>query len=116
MAEEDMIAFCGLVCNECPAFIAKRTNNDELREKTAEQWSSPEWSVEADEINCDGCTSEGEQFKHCTMCKVRTCGSEKGVLTCAHCTDYPCGFLEELWNMLQISEAKERLDTIRKGL
>ncbi|MBU7015000.1 MAG: DUF3795 domain-containing protein [Theionarchaea archaeon] len=111
-----MVAFCGLVCNECPAFIAKRTDDNEMREKTAKAWSSPEWVVEADEINCDGCTGEGEPFKHCTMCKVRQCGSEKGVINCAHCTDYPCGPLEELWNMLQTVEAKERLDAIKKGL
>jgi predicted nucleic acid binding AN1-type Zn finger protein len=116
VAEENVIAFCGLICDECPAFTAKRTDNNELRKKTAEEWSSPEWTVEAHEINCDGCISEDELFKHCTICKVRTCGSEKGVTNCAYCTDYPCGLLEELWNMLQSPEAKERLDTIRKGL
>jgi hypothetical protein len=31
----EMISFCGLLCNECPAYIATQTNDDRLREKVA---------------------------------------------------------------------------------
>ena len=113
---EKIVAFCGLICNECSAFIAKRTNDDELRKRAVEDWSSEEFHLEIEEINCDGCTSEGEQFKHCTICEVRKCGSEKGYANCAYCVEYPCDILEGLWNFLQTPEAREALDEIRKLL
>jgi len=31
-----MIAFCGLNCTECPAFIATRKDDDEERKKVSE--------------------------------------------------------------------------------
>jgi hypothetical protein len=30
---DKMIAFCGLTCTECPAFIATQKNDDKEREK-----------------------------------------------------------------------------------
>jgi len=113
---EKIVAFCGLICSECSAFIAKRTNDNELREKTVEDWSSEEFPLEIEDINCDGCTDEGEPFKYCMRCEVRKCGLEKGVLNCAYCVEYPCDNLKELWNFLQAPEAREALDEIRKSL
>jgi hypothetical protein len=37
-----MIAVCGLVCNDCIAFIATQKNDDTLREKVVEAWSTEE--------------------------------------------------------------------------
>lgn len=34
-----MMAYCGIMCDECPAYKATVDNNDELRKKTAGQWS-----------------------------------------------------------------------------
>ena len=114
MAQEALISFCGINCLDCPAYIAKRTDDMELREKTAKAWSSPEFSVKAEEINCDGCiTLNKVLFSHCTVCQVRACGLEKGVENCAHCDEYSCEKLERIWNMLQSKESKERLDAIR---
>lgn len=112
---ERIVAFCGLICNECPAFISKQTNDDELRKKTVGEWSSGDFPLEPKDINCDGCITEGEVFKHCTVCEVRTCGLEKGVQNCGYCTEYPCENLEKLWNFLQAPETKEVLDGIRKA-
>jgi len=36
---KEMIAYCGLICNECPAYIAHKNDNEQLRIKTAKQWS-----------------------------------------------------------------------------
>ena len=36
---EEMIAFCGLNCAECGAFLATQDDDDERRKKVAEQWS-----------------------------------------------------------------------------
>ena len=114
MSEEKMIAFCGLTCSECPAFVAKRTDDNELRKKTVEDWSSPEFPLNPEDINCDGCVTGVDVFKHCTMCEVRKCATDKGVKTCAHCAEYSCDTLEGLWELLQVPHAKETLDGIKK--
>jgi len=36
---DKMIAFCGLTCTECPAFIATQKNDDKEREKVAKDYS-----------------------------------------------------------------------------
>ena len=117
MTQEELIAFCGINCLECPAYIAKRTDDIELREKTAKEWSGPEEPIKPEEINCDGCiTLDKVLFTHCNICKVRICGLEKGVQNCAHCNEYSCEKLEGLWNMFKMTELKEMLDSIRSDL
>lgn len=111
---EKIVAFCGLICSECPAFIAKKTNDNELRKKTAKEWSSEDFPLNPGDINCDGCTTEGELISFCTVCDVRKCGVEKEVHNCAYCVEYPCGKLEMPWSM--VPQAKEVLDEIRKTL
>jgi hypothetical protein len=113
MPEDKMIAFCGLICNECPAYIAKRTNNDEIRKETAAKWSSEDFPLKVEDINCDGCTTEDELMKFCMICEVRKCGLEKGVQNCARCTDYSCEKLEKLWGFLHTPQSKEVLDGVR---
>jgi hypothetical protein len=108
------IAYCGLNCIECPAYIAKQTNDQELREKTAKAWSGPGFTVEPIQVNCEGCHSTGEVFFHCHECNVRKCAIEKGVNTCAECGDYPCADkLEALWKQLNNPKAKEKLDSMQ---
>ncbi len=117
MAEEKMVAFCGIVCNECPAFIATQSDDDELREKTALKWSSDEYPLKSEDINCFGCVEEGKKMMDfCLECRVRKCGFEKSVKNCAYCDEYPCGKLKELREHLKLPEAKSRLDEIRKTL
>ena len=117
MSQTELISFCGINCLECPAYIAKRTDDIELREKTAKAWSGPEDKVKPEEINCDGCiTQDKEIFSWCKVCQVRSCGLEKGVENCAHCDEYSCEKLEGLWNMLQLKDSKEKLDTIKSNL
>ena len=108
-----MIACCGLICTDCAAYIAKRTNDDEIRNKAAAKWSSSDWTVAPEEINCDGCKSTGGVlFKHCTQCAVRACVTEKNLDNCAHCEDYGCEKLEGILKHLD-SSARETLEVIR---
>ena len=37
---DQLLGYCGLSCTECPAYIAKRTDDQELRINTAKEWSS----------------------------------------------------------------------------
>jgi len=108
-------AYCGLLCNDCPAYIALRTDDNDLRTRTAKRWSAPDYSVTPEEVNCDGCKSEGGNlFKHCTICAVRQCSSNKHLENCAYCDKYPCGELEQLFKMLGNDQTRTVLDDIRR--
>jgi hypothetical protein len=110
----DNYAYCGLNCTFCPAFIAKQNDDQELREKTAKEWSAGGFQVTADQINCTGCHESENIFMHCTQCGVRNCAQEKGVSTCAECAEYPCSDkLEALWNQLDAPKAKKNLESLR---
>jgi hypothetical protein len=112
----EIIAYCGLYCDECPAYIATQKDDDEERKKIAENWSK-EFGAEIapEDINCDGCLSEeGRHIGFCAMCEVRKCGLEREVVNCAYCDEYGCEKLTKFWNMAPI--AKKHLEEIRKKL
>jgi hypothetical protein len=112
---ERLMAYCGLVCTECPAYIAKRTGDSALRAKTAKRWSGPDFSVSPEEVSCDGCAESGrELFRYCEACEVRSCAAPRGITTCAECPDYACDKLEKLFEMIG-SETRETLDALRSG-
>ena len=110
-----MVAYCGLLCTDCKAFIATQENDDEKRREVAEAWSKGlPVAIKPEEINCDGCLEEGRLFSYCNTCEIRKCGKERGVINCAHCIDYNC---EKLAKFLeQAPEAKKTLEEIRQQL
>jgi hypothetical protein len=112
----EMISVCGLLCNECEAFIATSNNSDEKRAEVAELWSQQyNQIIKPEDINCDGCTLDGERlFSHCKVCKIRKCGKEKAVENCAHCDEYACAKLGEFFKMAP--DAGRRLNEIRSKL
>jgi hypothetical protein len=112
----EMISICGLKCHECGAFIARRDDDHKVRAETAAIWSKMYGAeLKPESINCDGCTSEGGVvFHHCTVCEMRKCAKGRGVVNCAHCSDYACDTLNEFFKM--VPEAKETLDAIRATL
>ena len=113
---EKMIAFCGLVCTECPALLATRDDDDDKRKETAELWSKQfNLDLKPEDINCQGCLSDGvDVFGHCKVCEMRKCGRDKGLDNCAHCDEYAC---ETLGNFFKVAPyAKAALDDIRSGL
>jgi hypothetical protein len=114
---QEMIAYCGLVCTSCPAYIATQENSDTLRKQVVEKWSSDQFPLKVEDVNCDGCLAVGKRlFKFCNDCEVRICGIDKKVENCAHCDEYVCSKLEKLWGIISSDEAKERLENIRKIL
>jgi len=110
---EKIIAYCGIVCSDCPTFIATQKNDDEERMKVAKLWSKQyggEYKTE--DINCDGCLTKGPRvFSYCNMCEIRKCGQEKNVENCAYCEEYACGKLSKFFD--EAPDAKKILDTIR---
>lgn len=113
---DKMIAFCGLTCTECPAFIATQKDDDKEREKVAKVWSKEyKCDMKPEDINCDGCLVESNRlFSHCKVCEIRKCGQEKEVKNCAYCDDYACEILNEVLN--DVPKAKIALEEIRKNL
>ena len=85
---KDLIACCGIDCENCDARIATVNNDNELREKTAEKWRGMYNSdITTESINCMGCRVEGAKIAHCTTCEIRNCAEAKGFDTCAECDD-----------------------------
>ncbi|MGD2125023.1 MAG: DUF3795 domain-containing protein [Desulfobacteraceae bacterium] len=113
---EEMIAYCGLACNDCPTYLATRADDDEKRAEVAKLWSK-QFNVDfkPQDIHCDGCHPDsGRLFSYCMMCEIRKCGMEKEIANCAHCDEYSC---EKLDNFLKMApEGRKRLDKIRSNL
>ena len=65
--------------------------------------------------DCDGCKTEDSRLLSGSIkCPVRKCAGEKGVETCAHCSEYTCEKLEEFFSTE--TSAKAALDEIRSRL
>jgi hypothetical protein len=111
-----MIAYCGLTCTDCEAFIATKNNDDKLRSKVATEWSKKyHHDFKPEDINCVGCIPvAGKHVGQCSVCEVRLCGQQKGVANCAYCPDYGCAKLEGYFQMALVM--KTNLEGIRKGL
>ncbi|MCK4571680.1 DUF3795 domain-containing protein, partial [candidate division WOR-3 bacterium] len=46
---DKMIAYCGIICTECPAFLATQKDDDEERKKVAEMWSTDEHNIKLED-------------------------------------------------------------------
>lgn len=113
----EMIAYCGIECRQCPAYVATQAGDQEALERTAavwrEQFNAPE--IIADSIVCDGCKGGGRLNGYCSVCEIRACGVEQGVENCAHCSEYDgCGKLAAFHE--HAAEAKATLDGLRAAL
>ena len=113
---EKIIAFCGIECTGCPAYIAHQTDDNELRKKTAEEWSKAfGMEIPPEAINCVGCLAPtGVKISYCQECAIRKCAQEKGVKNCAYCSDYVCDQLEKWFK--NVPDAKKRLDDMHQDI
>ena len=111
-----IIAYCGLVCTDCPAYIATLADDREALEKVAAQWreeySSP--NITAESVICDGCLNDGRKCSHCFECDIRACAMGRGVVNCGRCPDYVCEQLEGFFGF--VPDARTVLDEIRRSL
>ena len=108
-----LISCCGLVCSECPAFVARKRGDDTLRREAAATWSEMYGAeIKPEDMNCDGCTvAGGVHFSYCEQCEVRPCCLGHGVDNCALCPDYSCDKLDKLHELAP--SARTNLDEIR---
>lgn len=86
----EIMAYCGLLCGECPAYKATVADDMAIREKTAKAWSKMFGrEVVPETINCLGCNSD-VLFSHCSVCEIRACAQGKGIAHCGKCGDFAC--------------------------
>jgi len=104
-----LIAYCGLDCGVCPARRAYLTDDDELRRKTAEEWSGMyDSEISPESVNCTGCREEGVKFSHCEQgCEIRKCALPRGIANCGECPEFSCTKTEEFFKF--VPEAKNNL-------
>ena len=109
----EMIGYCGIDCGACPALIATRNNDDELRAKTAAEWSKAfGHDMKAEDIDCTGCPTEGKHIYYCdAMCEIRKCARSRELENCAVCGDYSCEKLDGF--LKNVPDARRRLEAIR---
>lgn len=83
----EMIAYCGLNCQTCEAYIATIRDDDQLREEVAKKWSEyNNVSISKEMINCMGCKSDGVKTPFCdSMCDIRICAIERNCSSCGRC-------------------------------
>lgn len=123
--EKRVLGCCGIVCSDCPVYKATQRDNDEERaeilKRQREKWSTIfskqyERNYVADDINCDGCTSNTDRvFWFCRGCGIRRCVQEKGLANCAFCPECSCDMLENLFEKSR-APARETLEQLRQAL
>lgn len=110
---EPILAYCGLLCTDCPSFIATQAGDDAALDRVLAQWrveyDNP--SLKPEDIPCDSCPdSAGRKMSHCFECDIRACAQKREVANCAHCPDYAC---ERMHGFLAfVPDARARLDAI----
>ena len=84
-----MIAFCGLDCEKCDAYIATKQDDQVLREKTAKLWSELNGAeITPEMIHCEGCRANGVKTPYCeSLCPVRLCALNRRMETCGNCAE-----------------------------
>ncbi len=109
-----MIAYCGLVCTDCEAYLITQQNDDAKRKELAATWSKRYGhEFKPEDLNCDGCLSfDGRHIGYCNVCEIRKCGMEKSVENCAYCAEYKCEKLERMHE--QAPKAEAMLAVLRK--
>ena len=113
---QEIVAFCGLTCTRCAAYLATQNDNDEERRRVAETRSQQYNSdIKPEDINCDGCLpGHTRYFHHRSACDIRACGVARKVENCACCDDYFCERLEHFYRF--VPAARTRLDSIPSRL
>lgn len=86
---KNKIAYCGLDCEKCDAYIATINDDQALREKTAKLWSELNNApILPEHINCLGCREDGVKTVFCdNFCEIRQCALRMSVSSCGDCAD-----------------------------
>ena len=109
----EYISYCGILCNECPVFIATAGNDEQMKARLAGEYSNERHKFSAADIKCYGCFWEGAcNSKICGNCEIRVCAAARAVKNCGYCSDYPCSHINA--HVREGSENRKRLDKMRE--
>ena len=106
---ENIYSYCGYDCKECPIYKATISNDIETLKRIYFIGPDKECSIETH--GCKGCKSDLKNHM-CDTCFIKNCNIEKKITNCAHCEEYPCGYLK---NYISV-QTRETLDKIHKEL
>jgi hypothetical protein len=121
--KEHLAAACGTYCGACPAYMAKHSEDEQIKMKLQDRFSSgPTEALKGippsnwmDGILCDGCLSGGMLAVHCQNCAIRKCAANKqSDSRCSDCEDLPCYRITNLINMGRYLHRKEYLPNLKK--
>ena len=104
-----LIAFCGLDCTKCEAYIATQANDvaaqEQLLIKWRQEYNSPDMPIDA--VTCDGCTSAGRLGGYCSACPIRACSVSRQMTNCAYCPDYAsCEKLAHFFDLARMPKSR----------
>jgi hypothetical protein len=121
--KEHLAAACGTYCGACPAYIAKHSEDKQIKMKLQKRFSSgPAKATKGippsnwmDGLLCDGCLSGGTLPGHCRNCAIRKCAANKqNDSRCTDCEELPCYRITNLINMGNYLHRKEYLPNLEK--
>lgn len=108
------ISYCGLICDECPIYIATKNNDSQALEQLALECSNENCTFAAEDMPCLGCFDhKNDCSKMCGDCEIRFCAKDKPVDNCGMCDVYPCEIIER--HLPADSENRLRLDKISQA-
>ena len=89
---KDLLAPCGLYCGVCAVYMAHRDNNQKFKEKLVKVYQPLTKSIE--DVQCEGCLSEGTVFGYCQTCPIKSCVKDKELEGCFQCEEWPCKMIK----------------------
>lgn len=109
-----ILAYCGIRCSECPAYVATQSGDRAALAEAAEIFRTQYGVADAtaENVLCDGCPSDtGRHAGEVPGCPIRACARGRDLPHCAACNEYVCGTLAQFLR----SHPKERatLDALR---
>ncbi|MBD3286167.1 DUF3795 domain-containing protein [candidate division WOR-3 bacterium] len=108
-----VIAYCGIKCIECDAYLATKNDDEAKKEEMAAEARERGMNITAADISCEGCkTNSGIQISYCGSCEIRACAIEKRYSTCAQCREME-GCEKLTFIHKHNAEAKENLEELR---
>jgi hypothetical protein len=111
----EYISYCGILCNECPVYVATAGNDERMKAKLAKEYSSERNQFSIKDMECYGCFWDGNKTSTlCGKCEIRICAEPRGIENCGYCGDYPCHHITS--HVREGSENRKRLDAIKASL
>ena len=106
------IGYCGIKCSDCAIYKATVNNDIKMKAEIARNWSTAEYELKEEEINCFGCRSNNtEVISFVLGCDIRECANKNSVSYCCLCKSYECEKLEKVFQ--KSVDARANLESIK---